>query len=198
MIQGAWGGLRVTGKPTLSSDPAFTEPNVYLAVVHGVMAPIFFSVVVTLAIVTSRAWKERKAAAGSGERTLATVALVLVVVQIAFGAIQRHLAQGLMLHVAMAFLVAGNTIACGARAWGLHGEDPVLRRAGLAVVHATVLQFALGIAAWIVKGAAETGALSEAWRIVITTAHQGTGAILLACVVALRLYLERPGAPRSV
>jgi hypothetical protein len=154
--------------------------------------------VVTLAIVTSRAWKERKAAAGSGERTLATVALVLVVVQIAFGAIQRHLAQGLMLHVAMAFLVAGNTIACGARAWGLHGEDPVLRRAGLAVVHATVLQFALGIAAWIVKGAAETGALSEAWRIVITTAHQGTGAILLACVVALRLYLERPGAPRSV
>jgi hypothetical protein len=65
-------------------------------------------------------------------------------------------------------------------------------------VHATVLQFALGIAAWIVKGAAETGSLAEGWRIVVTTAHQGTGAVLLAAVVALRVYLGvRPGAPRS-
>ena len=191
VVQGILGGLRVTGKPTLSADPAATEPNIYLAVAHGILAPIFFALVVTIAIVTARAWKERRASAASAERTLATVALLLVVVQIFFGAIQRHLAQGLMLHVAMAFLVAANTIGVGARTWGLHGKDPVLRRAGLAVVHATILQFALGIGAWIVKSAAESGALVEGWRVVVTTAHQGTGALLLACVVALRLLLAK-------
>ena len=191
VVQGILGGLRVTGKPTLSADPAATEPNIYLAVAHGILAPIFFALVVTIAIVTARAWKERRASAASAERTLATVALLLVVVQISFGAIQRHLAQGLMLHVAMAFLVAANTIGVGARTWGLHGKDPVLRRAGLAVVHATILQFALGIGAWIVKSAAESGALVEGWRVVVTTAHQGTGALLLACVVALRLLLAK-------
>ena len=40
----------------------------------------------------------------------------------------------------------------------------------------------------------ETGSLAEGWRIVITTAHQGTGALLLAAVVALRLSLARPAA----
>jgi cytochrome c oxidase assembly protein subunit 15 len=191
IVQGALGGLRVTGKLTMSADPAVTTPNIYLAVAHGVLAPIFFGVMVTLAIVTSSTWERRRGRALGGERGLATFTLVLVVVQIAFGAIQRHLALGLMLHIVMAFLVAGNTIACGVRAWGLHGDDPVLRRAGLSVVHATGLQFALGIAAWIVKGAAETGSLSEGWRVVVTTAHQGTGALLLACVVALRLLLAK-------
>jgi cytochrome c oxidase assembly protein subunit 15 len=197
IVQGVLGGLRVTGKPTLSADPAVTEPNIYLAVAHGVLAPIFFALIVTLAIVTVRAWRERREVTASAERTLATLALLLVVVQIAFGAIQRHLAQGLMLHVAMAFLVAANTISVGARTWGLHGKDPVLRRAGLSVVHATILQSALGIGAWVVKSAAESGALVEGWRVVVTTAHQGTGALLLATVVALRLYLAKPGAPRS-
>jgi len=191
IVQGALGGLRVTGKLTMSADPAVTTPNIYLAVAHGVLAPIFFGVMVTLAIVTSSTWERHRGRALGGERGLATFTVVLVVVQIAFGAIQRHLALGLMLHIVMAFLVAGNTIACGVRAWGLHGDDPVLRRAGLSVVHATGLQFALGIAAWIVKGAAETGSLSEGWRVVVTTAHQGTGAVLLACVVALRLLLAK-------
>ena len=191
MIQGALGGLRVTGKPTLSADPAVTEPNIYLAVAHGTLAPIFFSLLVTLAIATSRSWKERAGRATSSERTLASVALALVVVQIAFGAVQRHLAQGLMLHIAMAFLVAANTIACGARAWGLHPHDRRLRRAGLLVVYATVVQFALGVGAWLVRSAAETGALGEGWRVVVTTAHQGTGALLLATVVALRLRLAK-------
>jgi len=42
-----------------------------------------------------------------------------------------------------------------------------------------------------VKSAAESGALVEGWRVVVTTAHQGTGALLLACVVALRLLLAK-------
>jgi cytochrome c oxidase assembly protein subunit 15 len=191
MVQGALGGLRVTGKPTLSTDPAFTEPNIYLAVAHGILAPIFFSLLVTLAIVTSRSWRAGGRSASSSERALATLALVLVVVQIAFGAVQRHLAEGLLLHVTMAFLVAGNTIACGARAWGLHRGDRWVRLAGLLVVYATVAQFVLGVSAWLVRAAAESGTLSEGWRVVVTTAHQGMGACLLASVVVLRLWLAK-------
>jgi hypothetical protein len=77
-IQGVLGGMRVTGKPTLSADPAFTEPNIYLAVVHGVLAHVIFSMFVMIAIVTSRRWEERKSVPASGDRTLATVAMLLV------------------------------------------------------------------------------------------------------------------------
>jgi cytochrome c oxidase assembly protein subunit 15 len=183
VVQGILGGKRVTA------------PNIYLAVVHGVTAQIFFSLLVALAVVTSPAWRSdtsgtttRRAA---GERRLASIALLAVILQIVFGAIQRHLAIGLMLHIASAFVVAILLVASGIRAWGFYQEDRTLRRAGLTVVVMTVVQFALGFSAWIVRGAWENGAVSEAWKVAATTLHQGTGAIVLASIVALRLWLSR-------
>jgi heme A synthase len=115
--------------------------------------------------------------------------------QIVFGAIQRHLAAGLMLHIVSAFIVAALTIAAGVRAWGFYPNEPQLKRAGLAVIHVTGLQLALGFSAWIVRGAATSGALSSEWKVVVTTLHQGTGAVLLAAMVTLRLWMTRSLTP---
>ncbi len=187
LAQGILGGLRVT------------EKNVYLAVVHGVTAQLFFSLLVALAVVTGTSFTSETAPAASAtvrsDRRLATIAVVALVIQIVFGAIQRHLALGLTLHVVSAFIVASLTIAAGVRAWGLYPNDPILKRAGLAVVHATGTQLALGLAAWIARGAWTSGALSEEWKVVVTTLHQGVGAVLLAAAVALRLWLSRRLAP---
>jgi heme A synthase len=101
------------------------------------------------------------------------------------------LAAGLMLHVVFAFVVAGLTIAAGARAWGFYPNEPVLRRAGLTVMHATGTQLVLGFCAWMARGAAANGSLSLEWKVVLTTLHQGTGALLLATAVTLRLWLSR-------
>ncbi len=189
IVQGILGGLRVT------------EKSIDLAVVHGVTAHVFFSLLVAIAIVGTRTWRSDRAAVPSvrarTDRRLAGIAVAALLLQIVLGAIQRHLALGLMLHIAFAFVVASLTIASGVRAWGFHPGEPTLRRAGLTVVHATVTQFALGFSAWIVGGAWTTGALSPEWKVVVTTLHQGTGAVLLAAMVALRLWLSRLVAPST-
>ena len=190
LAQGILGGLRVT------------ERNLYLAVVHGVTAQVFFALLVSIAVVCSVAWRRgtSRGTRAHGDETLATVAVVALLIQIVFGAIQRHLALGLMLHVVSAFVVAGLTIAAGVRAWGLNQDEPVLTKAGLTVVYATAFQLMLGFFAWIARGAATSGALSDDWKIVLTTMHQGMGALLLAAMVALRLwisYFASRGQPSS-
>lgn len=187
IFQGILGGLRVT------------EKNIDLAVVHGVTAHLFFSLLVAIAIVWTRAWRSDRAASPSEraltDRRLAGIGVAAVLLQIVFGAIQRHLALGLMLHIASAFVVAALTITSGIRAWGFHPGEPTLRRAGLTVVYVTATQFALGFCAWIARGAWTQGALSPEWKVVVTTLHQGTGAVLLAATVALRLWLSRLVVP---
>ena len=110
--------------------------------------------------------------------------------QIVLGAVQRHLSLGLMLHIMTAFAAAGLAITAGARAWGLHEDEPALKRAGLALIYGAGAQLALGFCAWIVRGAFEQGALSMDWKVVVTTMHQGMGALLLACAVSVRTLLK--------
>jgi cytochrome c oxidase assembly protein subunit 15 len=195
VVQGILGGLRVTGKLTTSADPTQTEPNIYLAVVHGVTAQVFFALLVGLAVVGSRTWRnEERFAPGptpDTDRRIATLAAAVLVVQIVIGAVQRHLALGLMLHIVTAFLAAGLAITAGARAWGLHPDDAPLKRAGLFLIYGSGAQLALGFCAWIVRGMFEQGTLSIDWKVVVTTMHQGMGALLLAGAVAVRVWLGK-------
>jgi hypothetical protein len=55
----------------------------------------------------------------------------------------------------------------------------------------------LGFCAWIARGAWTEGAMSAEWKVVLTTMHQGTGALLLASAVALRLWLSRRLTPAA-
>lgn len=183
IAQGILGGLRVT------------EKNIYLAVVHGVTAQVFLSLLVAIAVVRTETWRgdraRRASASAAGEWRLTTIAVAALVVQIALGAIQRHLALGLMLHIVSALVVAALTIASGVRAWGLHPEEPILKASGLTVIFVTAAQLALGFSAWVAKGAWTSGGLSPEWTVFVTTLHQGTGALLLASTVTLRLWLSR-------
>jgi cytochrome c oxidase assembly protein subunit 15 len=183
IAQGLLGGLRVT------------EKSINLAVVHGVTAQIFLSLLVAIAVVCTRTWRNDRtplpSARALADRRVAGIAVAALLIQIVFGAVQRHLAAGLMLHIVSAFVVAALTIAAGLRAWGFYPNESTLKRAGLTVVFATGAQLALGFCAWIVSGAATTGSLSLPWKVVVTTFHQGTGAALLAATVTLRLWLTR-------
>lgn len=189
IVQGILGGLRVT------------EKSIALAVVHGVTAQVFLSLLVGIAVVTTVTFRSdrapRPSRSAGADRRIATVAVAMLLVQIVFGAIQRHLAMGLMLHVVSAFIVAPLAIAAGARAWGLYADEPILKRAGLTVIFVTGLQLAFGFSAWFARGAYASGSLSVAWKVVITTLHQGTGALLLASAVTLRLWLARLVTPAA-
>ncbi|NNE07441.1 MAG: hypothetical protein HKN20_02640, partial [Gemmatimonadetes bacterium] len=111
IVQGIMGGLRVTGKPTLSTAEADMAPSIELAVAHGVTGQVFFGLMVALALVLSTRWftngpAVRLKTAGT-ERTLAIVFLVFVVLQIALGAVLRHMDSGLLSHIGMSVLVLG-------------------------------------------------------------------------------------------
>jgi cytochrome c oxidase assembly protein subunit 15 len=195
IVQGLLGGLRVTGRFTMSESPTDTAPSIGLAVVHGVLAQIFFAMIVSIGAFTTTTWKSdpkrsvvRTAAT---DRALSLLLVIVVIVQILLGALQRHLANGLMIHITMAMLVLLVAIAAGARAWGLYKDQPIVKRLGKAVVHVVAFQVLLGIGAVIARSMLEANGSPTPISVVIRTAHQATGAILLAYSVLLMLWTRK-------
>ena len=133
--------------------------------------------------------------AAATDRGLATTLVALLLVQLALGALQRHLAWGLWIHLTLAFGVAGLAIAVGVRAWGMHPDKPELARAGKLLMAVTALQFLLGFGAFVVTGGLTGSAVSGAWNVVVRTAHHGTGAVLLAAAVVCAAWRRRLVAP---
>jgi len=131
-------------------------------------------------------------AAGAGSRAAAdSNRIATLVVQLVLGAVQRHLAWGLIIHISLAAVVVMLAVIAGARAWGLyHGVWPV-QRLGQALIGVVSIQVTLGIAALAVtQGRAIVGSPTTL-EVTITTAHQATGAVLLALAVMLSLWTRR-------
>ncbi len=196
IVQGILGGLRVTGRFTLSTRPEDTAPSLVLAIVHGVVGQAFFGCVVAMAVFVSRAWR---AGAKGGirpsvatDRGLNAALVVLLVVQLVLGAIQRHLVQGLLIHISLAVVVTVVAVACGARAWGLYPDRPALHRLGRLLIALILLQVVLGVGALVVTGVWPRSATPTPLHVIVTTAHQAVGASLLASSVMLMLWYWAP------
>lgn len=195
VVQGILGGLRVTGRFTLSADPAQTSPSLVLAVLHGTLGQVFLSTMVALAAVLSPAWKAEeppsRSRAAASERRLGAALVVLLLVQLVLGAIQRHLDHGLAVHLATAALIVPLAAAAGFRAWGPVDGNAVRRRTGITILAVVGVQVILGISTYAAIGAVENGLLPPVFRLALATAHQATGALLLACAVLLALWNYR-------
>jgi cytochrome c oxidase assembly protein subunit 15 len=194
IVQGILGGLRVTGRFTLSDSPQETSPQIALALVHGVLGQAFFAAIVVLATVLRRSWQEVHPARRRVLRSQVTAGVFLVallLLQIALGAFQRHLATGVMIHLTLAALIAPLAVWHGMRAWGLHGEDATLRRLGLGLAILTAVQVLLGLGAYVATGALGASAISRGGEVALTTAHQWIGGILLGCAVSLLAWNRR-------
>jgi cytochrome c oxidase assembly protein subunit 15 len=87
IVQGVLGGLRVT------------EHNALLGLFHGCLAQSFFCLTATIALVTSKFWRQIKAAANDRAilrlRSWTIVVTIMVFVQLALGAAMRHSHAGL-------------------------------------------------------------------------------------------------------
>jgi cytochrome c oxidase assembly protein subunit 15 len=193
VAQGILGGLRVTGHFTLSS--AQTDPNESLALVHAVVAQAFLALLVTLSVVTSRAWKQAgavdEASAGVTDRHLIVTLLALLVVQLVLGTFLRHTGRAVMAHVFMATLVLFVALTVGLRARYYHHDRPKLPQLGTALVILVVLQIALGLAALTAWGLHPEGTVRPAWDAIVRTAHQVTGAVIVATAVSLAIWTFR-------
>ena len=195
VLQGILGGLRVTGNLTLSTSEADMAPSLALAVFHGVLGQIFLSVIVAISVVTSRLWFDAPQPVpqphAKDDRTFQRWLIVLLIVQLVLGAVQRHFSALLIVHICLATVVVLLAVMVGGRAWGLyHGSWPV-QRMGQVMLGLVSVQVTLGIAALAVtQGKAIVGSPTTV-EVTITTAHQATGAALLALGVVLMLWTGR-------
>ena len=195
IVQGILGGLRVTGHPTLSASPADVSPNIVLAVVHGVLAQIFLGTLVALAVFTTRRWSQPAEHSEHASRTLPVFLVGVLMIQLVLGAIQRHLAAGLMIHIVMAMFVAVIAIATGVRVSAMDPPVQPLQRLGKGITHLVGFQLLLGLGAFIGTRIDPSISSFSLFAVGATTAHQWTGALLLAWAVALMLWSCRTAAP---
>jgi len=200
-VQGFLGGMRVTGRPTWSASPDAMAPSTTLAIVHGVTGQLFFGLLVALAVLLSTRWvRSGRPVTGrfvSTDRALATVLVAVTIGQIVLGAIQRHISGGLQLHISVAAILLALAVATGARAWGFYGDDSPIHRTGILLLILAGAQMVLGILALVAVGLSPAEGAASPADVAITTVHQIVGAALLACAVALLVWLHGPARPEA-
>ena len=206
-VQGLFGGLRVTGRITVETDPTALTPSTLLAIVHGMFGQVILALACVIACVTSNAWRDAKPAIGLSDggrlRTLPIALLALLVVQLFLGASYRHLqippadgnpavhpAWPIWGHVIGAFVVVIVAVITGALASSRGKEHAPLRILGKALVHGIWLQFALGLAALFVV-LIRVDAAIPAYEVLTTSAHQALGAVLLSTTAMLAAWSMR-------
>jgi len=184
VVQGIFGGLRVTGRFTLAQDPSLLSPSLALAAVHGVLGQLFFSGLVALATVLSPRWaaREPQVASPLWPRML----WGLLVVQLVLGALQRHFSRGILVHITLATLVLLVAVLGGA---GLVARRrPPLTPAGKALLVVVGVQVVLGFAAFWLRGFPAGQRARSPWEVLLVTGHQALGAVLLALATVILVW----------
>jgi len=181
-VQAVLGGLRVT------------ERNLVLAMIHGVLAQLFFSTLVSLGAFTSTLWKSDAEPTGRsgvrGERVFSAALVALLVIQLVLGAAQRHFHEVLLLHILVGLAVVAPTcVHVGFRTWGMNPAQALLRRLGLTLAGLVGLQLLLGFGAYL--SSRETGNSLREASLIVSTLHQWTGAVLLALAVSVACWNQR-------
>lgn len=198
--QGLLGGLRVT------------DTNLFLALVHGIFAQIIFATICVVAAARSITWRfgapAEPAPAAKTEQTLSAMLIAALIVQLALGAAYRHLSASestasetavtglLHAHLAFAFLaVLPLALLAGLRCWGKYRDLRMVRRTGFGLTHLVGFQLLLGLVAFFLVLSAKEGTPIRWYEVAITTAHQATGALILAWAALLAAWTRRLLAP---
>jgi cytochrome c oxidase assembly protein subunit 15 len=205
VLQGVLGGITVLMRLPLA-----------VSVGHACLGQIFFCLVVTLAVVTSRDWARLQETRRSDRGfpplpSLCLASTVMIFVQLVLGALVRHTGSGLAIpdfplsfgrlappvlqgQVLIAYLHRLGALGVilmvswtALRILRRHGEAAALRRPAVLMLSLLFLQVALG----------GLTVLSEL-AVVPATAHVVTGALLLATAWVAALRSFRSIAPRDV
>lgn len=200
--QGLLGGMRViSATPTSDATHAPTVDNALslpLAMVHGIAGQVTFAVLCAIAAALSMTWRSETARVADRILKGATTAMVIaLLLQLSLGATARHFqhAHALYSHLGFSVFALLAVAVAGFRA-GKHSAVIALRKAGNGVVHATVLQMALGLAALFLvlpyDGTPKSGA-----ALTVATIHQANGAFILGTAFALWAWTRRLVGPEA-
>ena len=199
--QGLLGGLRVTGTITSATSGTELRPSTLLAIVHGMFGQIVFATACVIACIASTSWKSTTpavAVADAGRvRALPIVLLCALLVQLFLGASYRHLqvpphdglpaqhpSWPIWCHIAGAIVVLVLAVITGAHAGSRARDIKPVRILGKGLVHAVGLQVALGVGALVVV-LIRVDEKIPGYEVLVTSAHQALGALLLAMTAML-------------
>lgn len=197
-MQGLLGGLRVTGTLTLSQDREILSPNLWIGVVHGVVGQLIFAGFVWLTVMMSTGWKNAKQSTNKKDKFWVVLLVIAMVLQLVLGALYRHMISDVDLaskathvlytHIAIAILVLVCASVIGLRLLGR--ANPILKKCGMVILVLVGLQLLLGGGALItilLRGNTEVPLI----ELLVTTAHQANGALLLGASFATFAWVQR-------
>ena len=193
VAQGLLGGLTVKLNLPLAVSAA-----------HATLAQLFFLIVVSLAVFTSRSWMAPASSVsedgeGVSIRALCVAALAVILTQLVLGATLRHsatwdqeLPTGLLLaHVGGAIVVTVVLGATTATVMLRHRTEKYLTRPALFAVSLLFIQLLLGLAAYITRAASPSDPQPLNPMISATVAHVACGALVFATTIVLTLRVFR-------
>jgi cytochrome c oxidase assembly protein subunit 15 len=193
VAQGVLGGLTVL----------FLLPTA-VSVAHACLAQTFFCLIVTLAVVTSPAWRDAADAAREPAFRMGAATVAAVFLQLLVGAVMRHNKAGLAIpdfplalgrvvppigsfpvaihftHRLGALAVAGCVAGCVIQAF--RSRRPGLEKTSLLLAGVVAVQIALGAVTVLSRKA-----------VAVTTVHVATGALLLGTALVFTLASRKKG-----
>ena len=197
-IQGLLGGLRVTGFLTMTQDRAVLTPNVWIGVVHGVVGQLIFAICICLTALWSAGWNQTAKICQKKDSKIAMMLCLAMVLQLVLGALYRHMigdellapkaTHVLFTHIVMAVAVFVLAIVLGIRLMGRNVR--LLKKIGMCLHLLVMIQLLLGGGALIVI-LVNKGESVPLYEVLVTTAHQANGALLLGASFLGYIWTKR-------
>lgn len=165
-----------------------------VSIFHGFLAQLFFASTVAIMVFTSSRWKlGADPVTDQGWpslRSLSSIALFLVLLQVWLGAAFRHQAAGLIPHIVGALTVALVVLILCMFVMQQFPEHRSLRPAANALLAILVVQVIFGISALTARMMSADNTM-PAPLLLTTVAHVAMGAVTLAGTVALVIQIRR-------
>lgn len=189
IFQGVLGGMTVI----------FMLPKP-VSISHACLAQLFFSTTVAIALFHSEGFRRGPALVNDGNpslRTLAVLAPVLMLGQVALGAAYRHKALDLVPHVVGAAVVTTFCLAVLVYVLLQHPGHAQLRKSAIHLAGAVLLQVFLGIASYMTRMATAGAPQPMPVMVWFTVAHVAVGAVVMAGSVIFAIQVLRNVTPAS-
>ena len=192
VAQGLLGGLTVKMNLPLAVSAA-----------HATLAQLFFLITVSLAVFTSKGWRDHEGRiaedGGPSLRSLGVVALIAILAQLVLGATLRHSATWdqdlptslLLAHIGGALIV---TLILGFTVMNVllrYRAEKFLANPALIAAGLLFAQLVLGLAAYVTRVRSPYDPQPLTPMVAVTVAHVACGALVFATAIVLTLRVFR-------
>jgi len=163
-----------------------------IPVVHAILSPIYFSLIVVTALLTSKSWQSPPHLVETSWPPVRIIGIhiapFLILIQIGLGAAFRHNDMGVLSHIMNALLVLVAVLIAGIFVVRQFPGHPALRPAALALLIITGVQVLLGFSVYLVLLMSSENNLG----LVITgVLHVANGALTLASAAVFSMQMAR-------